>query len=271
MPIELKGLRILIADDSEPIRRSLQAILAPIGLRIRTAENGQQALEMARVQPGPQLILSDIEMPIMGGIDFCKNLKSYLETKDIPVIFLSTLDDSKSVMAGMRVGAADYISKRSFSEENLVRVITRVVEPILRQTPTSPRKPHPTAESSKSPGREKAPDRVKPPGTDLDAVRHMHLGMFAKARIGLLVYSLSRELLFINEYASRKLNVEHGALTTSNAQDLLKQAIPMYEDGIFDRNTFIQGMSKTGTGIQYRLEILVNQVGEATGVILLIE
>ena len=76
MSDELKGMRILIVDDSEAIRSRLKSLLTAMGVRLRVAENGAQGVEIAQQQPGPQVIISDIEMPEMTGIQMCKMLKT---------------------------------------------------------------------------------------------------------------------------------------------------------------------------------------------------
>ena len=78
--------------------------------RTRTAANGEQALEMALAEP-PDLVLLDVMMPGMNGFEVCRELKARAETKDIPVIFLTALDDVEDEKTGFDAGAVDYITK----------------------------------------------------------------------------------------------------------------------------------------------------------------
>lgn len=268
MSEELKGMRVLIADDSEAIRSRLKSLLTGLGVRLRVAENGVQALQIAQQQPGPQAIISDIEMPEMGGIEFCKNLKNIPACADIPVIFLSTLDNPKDILAGMRVGASDYLSKKSFSPEGLVRALKKYATVSVDEAPAPAPPP-----SSVSYPRSEAPSG--PPVHEaempqVNSVRDLHLGMFANARIGIMAYTLGRQLLYANEFAIRRLGF-NGTIPEQVHKALLKQAVSAYEEGAFEGHLFAQWMPGTGTVVNYRLEILTLRTGEATGVVILIE
>ncbi len=76
---------------------------------IVAAINGEKALKMAVAEPRPDLILLDIMMPGMDGFEVCSRLKADPETRDIPVIFLSALDDTANKVKGFTAGAVDYI------------------------------------------------------------------------------------------------------------------------------------------------------------------
>ncbi|MCC6212310.1 MAG: two-component system response regulator [Burkholderiales bacterium] len=78
--------------------------------RTRTAASGAEALAMARAEP-PDLVLLDVMMPGMNGFEVCRELKLRPETRDVPVIFLTALDDAKDEKTGFEVGAVDYITK----------------------------------------------------------------------------------------------------------------------------------------------------------------
>ena len=100
---------ILIVEDNPDLRHFLHQSLAE-SYRIAEAENGQEALEeIARRQP--DLILSDIMMPVMRGDDLCKTLKSRMETSHIPVILLTALVDRESILHGLKVKADSYVVK----------------------------------------------------------------------------------------------------------------------------------------------------------------
>lgn len=112
---------ILIVDDYLHNLRSLAAILNIEGYKVRKAISGKVALETIYSQP-PDLILLDIRMPEMDGYQVCLTLKSSPVTCDIPVIFLSALDDTASKVKSFSVGGADYISKPFHAEEVIARV-----------------------------------------------------------------------------------------------------------------------------------------------------
>lgn len=101
--------RILIVDD-EPANIKILSNLLAGDHALSVATNGKQALEVARVQ-APDLILLDMVMPGMDGIEVCQALKAEEVTRDIPVIFVTSMTDSFNEERGLDAGAVDYISK----------------------------------------------------------------------------------------------------------------------------------------------------------------
>lgn len=111
---------ILIVDDSLGNRKVLSLILRDT-YQIHTADSGTAALQSAQ-ETELDLILLDIMMPGLSGYDVCERLKAEEQTQDIPVIFLSALDDPQSKVKSFEVGGADFISKPFQSLEVLARV-----------------------------------------------------------------------------------------------------------------------------------------------------
>ena len=101
--------RILIVDDEPGNIKILSNVLAQDYV-LSVATNGKQALEIARVQ-SPDIILLDMIMPEMDGIEVCQSLKASEVTKDIPVIFITSMSDTANEERGLDAGAVDYISK----------------------------------------------------------------------------------------------------------------------------------------------------------------
>ncbi|MCB0792765.1 MAG: response regulator [Flavobacteriales bacterium] len=101
---------VLIVDDSP---ESLTAMVELLGdaYRVKVAKNGAKALELAATAPQPDLILLDVMMPGMDGYEVCRRLKEDAHTQDIPVIFLTSLNDPSDEARGFELGAADYIAK----------------------------------------------------------------------------------------------------------------------------------------------------------------
>ena len=112
---------ILIVDDIADNLRVLSNTLSEQGYKIRCAKNGVTALKAA-TKIVPDLILLDIKMPDMDGYQVCQKLKADPQTKDIPIIFLSALDDILDKVRAFEVGGVDYITKPFQVEEVLVRV-----------------------------------------------------------------------------------------------------------------------------------------------------
>jgi CheY-like chemotaxis protein len=102
--------KILIVDDELFGRQLLQAVLLPEGYEIFLAENGNEAIEIAQTNL-PNLVLMDVMMPGMDGYMTVKKMKEVLETKNIPVIMVTALEDRDSRIKGLEAGAVDYITK----------------------------------------------------------------------------------------------------------------------------------------------------------------
>ena len=120
-PLPAAPQDILIVDDMPDNLRLLSTMLTCYGYHVRKAINGQLALQGAEISP-PDLILLDINMPKMNGYQVCEKLKLSEKTKDIPVIFISALDDVMEKVKAFEVGGVDYITKPFQIEEVLARV-----------------------------------------------------------------------------------------------------------------------------------------------------
>jgi two-component system, NtrC family, sensor kinase len=115
---------ILVVDD-EPLNvKMMGALLSREGYQVLDALNGLEAL--VRVQNNPDLILMDIMMPGLDGFETCRRLKADEATRNIPVIFLSALQDSKTRTTGLNLGGVDFISKPFQRDELLARVRTHL-------------------------------------------------------------------------------------------------------------------------------------------------
>ncbi|MGK7872695.1 MAG: adenylate/guanylate cyclase domain-containing protein [Xenococcaceae cyanobacterium] len=112
---------ILVVDDTPDNLRLLSVMLTEQGYKVRKALNGQTALKTVRIVP-PDLILLDINMPGMNGYEVCQALKADEQTKEIPVIFISALDDVLDKVKAFKVGGVDYITKPFQGEEVLARI-----------------------------------------------------------------------------------------------------------------------------------------------------
>ncbi len=123
---------ILIVDDVEDNLEILGDLLTFNGYNVKSAQSGEAALK--RVQADrPDLILLDILMPGMDGFEVCTRLKADDDTKDIPVIFVSSMTDIDSKVRGFKVGGVDYINKPFQHAEILVRVNTHITLLRLRK------------------------------------------------------------------------------------------------------------------------------------------
>jgi DNA-binding NtrC family response regulator len=121
----MKVERILIADDTPASLSLLAGVLEPQGYEVLAASSGKDALKIA-ARARPDLIMLDVVMPGHDGYAVCRMLKREPETQDTPVIFITSKDDTASVLHGFRVGAVDYISKPFQAEEVVTRVATHL-------------------------------------------------------------------------------------------------------------------------------------------------
>ncbi|MGL5194226.1 MAG: response regulator, partial [Chroococcales cyanobacterium] len=113
--------KILVVDDTPDNLRVLSAILSKQGYEVGKALNGEVALKASQ-KLEPDLILLDITMPQMNGYEVCKHLKSHPKTCDIPVIFISALDDVVDKVKAFEMGGVDYITNPFQSAEVISRV-----------------------------------------------------------------------------------------------------------------------------------------------------
>jgi two-component system sensor histidine kinase ChiS len=116
---------ILVVDDNPNNLRLLTTMLKEQGYKARHAINGPAALEAVASRP-PEMILLDINMPGMDGYEVCQRLKADHATHDIPIIFISALDEVLDKVRAFSVGGVDYITKPFHMEEVLVRVETHL-------------------------------------------------------------------------------------------------------------------------------------------------
>jgi two-component system, sensor histidine kinase and response regulator len=123
---------ILIVDDTPTNLRLLAKILVEANYLVRPARDGKSALASANSAP-PDLILLDIMMPVMDGYEVCQKLKANEITANIPVIFISALDNVSDKVKAFSVGGVDYIPKPFQAKEVLARVNTHLTIRKLQQ------------------------------------------------------------------------------------------------------------------------------------------
>lgn len=123
--IDLTDSKVLVVDDTPANMDVLRGILEEQGYRIFAAPSGEVALKIAP-RTLPDIILLDIMMPGIDGLETCRRLKKDPITKDIPVIFVSAKTGIQDIIDGFKVGAVDYINKPIRREEVLVRVHTHL-------------------------------------------------------------------------------------------------------------------------------------------------
>jgi two-component system alkaline phosphatase synthesis response regulator PhoP len=119
--------KILIVDDEEDIRELLRYNLSMEGYDIVSADSGEKAIEKA-VELIPDLIVLDLMLPGIGGLEVAKELKNKSDTKNIPIIMLTARGEEVDIVTGLELGADDYITK-PFSP----RILTARIKAVLRR------------------------------------------------------------------------------------------------------------------------------------------
>lgn len=122
---------ILIVDD-DPVNLDVLVQTLEQEFFLVIAKNGKRALELARAQH-PDLILLDILMPVLDGFEVCRRLKEDAETRGIPVVFLSVMEDPARKHLGFKVGGVDYVTKPFHADEVRARVRAHVTNKLLRE------------------------------------------------------------------------------------------------------------------------------------------
>ncbi|MEN5161718.1 response regulator [Achromobacter spanius] len=117
---------ILVADDSTTMRMIVQATLTGAGWTVLTACNGQEALEVAMANP-VDLVVSDWNMPVKGGLELIQGLREAERYMDVPVLVLTTEDDVDSKMAARDLGVCGWLSK-PVDPDVLVELATELLD-----------------------------------------------------------------------------------------------------------------------------------------------
>ena len=117
---------ILVVEDDKSVRDNLDYLLSNEGYSVIQAEDGLKAFDFVS-EAVPDLMISDIYMPNMGGFDLFKKLKDKTETDSIPVIFLTADTRLQKMQEGISLGAADYLTKPYDLEELLDAVYTKLL------------------------------------------------------------------------------------------------------------------------------------------------
>lgn len=119
--------KILVAEDEADIRELVAFSLENIaGFEVVQARNGAEAVDVAQAEV-PDLILMDVRMPKMTGVDACAKLKEIPETEDIPIVFLSAMGQEQEIQLGMEVGAVAYILK-PFAPDVLITKVREILD-----------------------------------------------------------------------------------------------------------------------------------------------
>jgi two-component system KDP operon response regulator KdpE len=115
---DANGRHILVVDDESQITRVLRTVLSGHGYVVRTAGDGDEALEIVRSWT-PDLVITDLSMPNMSGLELCQRLRA---KSQVPIIVLSVRGEEKTKVEALDTGADDYVTKPFNVDELLARV-----------------------------------------------------------------------------------------------------------------------------------------------------
>jgi two-component system alkaline phosphatase synthesis response regulator PhoP len=116
---------VLVVDDEEDIRELVALNLNREGFKVIGADSGEQALKRARFDP-PDLIVLDLMLPGMDGLEVCRKIKADPKTRQIPIVMLTAKSEDADVVVGLELGADDYMTK-PFSGRVLVARVRRIL------------------------------------------------------------------------------------------------------------------------------------------------
>jgi two-component system chemotaxis response regulator CheY len=120
------AMKVLVVDDSVTMVMSLKTTLTMHGLEVETAGNGKAALDKLIAGLRPNLLLTDINMPVMGGLELIGKVRAIPGLKFIPILTLTTESDAAKRDEGKRAGATGWIVKPC-SGDDLIKVIKKVL------------------------------------------------------------------------------------------------------------------------------------------------
>lgn len=119
-------VKVLIIEDDELMLRMYQKIFIAEGYEVETAANGEEGLEKAR-ETHPTLIMLDIMMPKLNGLDMLRQLKSIPDIERVPVVILSNLSGTADIEAALQAGAVRYICKSDYKPKEVFDIVQGIL------------------------------------------------------------------------------------------------------------------------------------------------
>lgn len=120
------GQRILLVDDEKELVELIKQRLEASGYEVLTAYNGPEALEKAKDEDDIELIILDIMMPVIDGIEVLRRLRNEVKTRMVPVVMLTAKGDTESMMKAGELGSTDYVIK-PFDAKELLDLIKKYI------------------------------------------------------------------------------------------------------------------------------------------------
>ncbi len=118
--------RVLVIDDDPELQELVRVLLSSIGMDVVTAGTAAAAAQVLRQKPLPDLVLLDLMLPDVSGLEFLRQMRAKAVFNDLPVIILSALADPEQIRDGLKMGADRYITK-PYVAANLTKVVVEVL------------------------------------------------------------------------------------------------------------------------------------------------
>lgn len=125
--------RLVVIEDDEVLSSTLQKSLKEAGFSVTLAKDGKEGLQTVQEQ-APDLVLLDILLPGLSGLDVLAKLKQEEKTKDIPVLILSQLSDQDNISRAISLGAQGYLVKSDYALEDIVKKVQEFFQKSKTQT-----------------------------------------------------------------------------------------------------------------------------------------
>ena len=218
---------VLIVEDEIPSLRLLADLLTNQGYQVRPAERPQLAIDAAIAQP-PALILMDVRMPEMDGFEVCKRLKQDARTCDIPIVFISALQDVNDRVQGFAAGGVDFITKPFQEEEVLARVRTHMA---LRNM-------HLNLEAL-----------VAERTAKLAASEAKYRGLVENALVGIFTSTIDGRFVFVNDAMARMFDFD------TPEQMIAQRTLERWHD-LKDRERMLAELRKHGRVTNFKAETI---------------
>jgi PAS domain S-box-containing protein len=234
---------ILIVDDETANLKLLEELLSREGYQVRPADRPQLAIDSALAQP-PALILLDVRMPDMDGFEVCKRLKQDERTGDIPIIFVSALQDVQDKVRGFEAGGVDFVSKPFQEEEVLARVLTHMdlrnmqlnlEEMVAKRTAELKSEINVRKQTEKSLARSEAKYR----------------GLVENSLVGVFASTLDGRFTFVNDAMAQMFDFQ------SSEQMLAEGVLPRWVDQD-EREQFLATIQEQGSVTNYESEMITS-------------
>jgi two-component system chemotaxis sensor kinase CheA len=119
--------KVLVVEDSFTVRELQRSILEAAGYRVDTARNGREALQYLAGDEAVGLVLSDVEMPQMDGIELTESIRALPERSHLPIVIVTSRADEEDRQRGIEAGADAYMVKRDFDQQELLETVERLI------------------------------------------------------------------------------------------------------------------------------------------------